>query len=199
MGIEKNMTTGITEIAAVTLTEDEEKKLKKQRRGCRGCSLPCGKMKTNWWSPSQIRWCGKQVQFLLANYGSQWPPKPSGYFDTHEDVQKSVSDNVTWEEIIFVRSNLELRIVKMPELVQNLIFDRRISWDAEWWDMVDQDVDEAVKRRLLQAAHDVVNYLKGFQGKKQDFNQWKAGKDRDESHKKYGKENTQITTPSIRT
>jgi hypothetical protein len=169
MGIDKDMATGITSIESKTLTEGEEKQLLQRRKGCRGCHLPCGKMKTNWWSPGQIegRFCSKQVQFLLANFGTlirrpaKWPSKPSGYISIDLDVQQSMTENITWQQIIEVRGQLLLRIVKLPELMQNLIYDKRIAWDAEWPYMVDDVQDERVRRRLLQAAHDMVNYLRG--------------------------------------
>ena len=61
---------------------------------CKHCNLPCSK--PYWWSPSQIKFCWSQVTFLLANYGTlkatKWPQKPSGYIDTHEDVQQSYKE-----------------------------------------------------------------------------------------------------------
>jgi hypothetical protein len=133
---------------------------------------------------------------LLANYGTlkatKWPQKPSGYIDTHEDVQQSIREPITWMSIIEVRGELNMRIAKLPELMQNLIFDRRINWENTWYYLVEDELDEQVKKRLLTAAHDVVNYLKGHSVRRvedgrevtvnvaneQDFNHWKADKER---------------------
>ena len=170
---------------------------------CAKCSLPCTHQPSvDWWSPGQILFCSAQVQFLLANYGSlratRWPTKPSGYIDTHEDVQQSMHENITWQTIIEVRSELNLRMVKLPFLMQNIIFDRRINWEQKWNYLVEDEPDEQVKERLLQSAHDIINYLKGHSerriygghlvtvnvGNSQDFNHWKAGRDRDRERMK---------------
>ena len=91
-----------------------------------------------------------------------------------------------------------MRMVKLPFLMQNIIFDRRINWEQKWNYLVEDEPDEPVKERLLQSAHDIINYLKGHSerrmyggrlvtvnvGNSQDFNHWKAGRDRDRERMK---------------
>ena len=70
--------------------------------------------------------------------------------------------------------------------MQNIIFDRRINWEQKWNYLVEDVPVEPVKERLLQSAHDIINYLKGHSerkiyggrlvtvnvGNSQDFNSW---------------------------
>ena len=148
------------------------KKIHSKPKSCIHCHLLCRKPVQNWWSPNQIKFCWAQVIFLLGNYdylnAGHWPVKQNDYFDTHEDVETSLPQSATWEAVSFVKALFDIRIAKLPHSLQHdgkgVLFS--INWWQEWTSLDDD-------------AKDIVNYLKGYNPKDQDFTQWKSGRNRD--------------------
>ena len=101
---------------------------------------------------------------------SGWPPKTSGYVDTHEDVQNgSLSHVFPGQTAIEVIAEVKARLEKTKEAGATLV------WELQGigFDDVDLRWYWKFKNYLSPGARDALNYMAGVKRRKVSFTRWK--------------------------
>jgi len=123
-----------------------------------------------WYDPARIfRFTREEIAWIIREAWGGWPPKQSGYIDTHEDVQCSPSLSMPGQAAIEVLAEVEARLRSTRESGEALIGELQ----SPAFECVDLWQYWHFRVYLSQPARDALGYASGEKRRMTSFSRWK--------------------------
>ena len=142
------------------MTEPGDCRNCKQWKGCLGKLYRCGDETTEWYHYGEIRWCPRQVIWIvqckqtIRDHG--WPNDPYGPSDASSPTG-TIQTEASFVKPHLIIAELEVRL-------------QRVGRQAEL--LITQIEDGRTMTNLSDGAWEVLMYLKGWRRKKLGFRKW---------------------------